>query len=163
MALEKSSATLVDNPTAGRARDGATTRPRAVPWSSRQRKSKPQCRGDVGPGLFAELADLMSQARHLPACGLLMNDAALGGPHELGFGGQEGRLGLRLFPARDRVLDQAQIVAHARTARLVDLGTARDLAGRLLGGLGVGHQRSVVVLRACDHSAAAAARKNDGG
>jgi hypothetical protein len=118
---------------------------------------------DVGLGLFAELADLMGQARHLPARGLLMDDAALGGPHELGFGGQEGRFGLGLIPACDRVIDQAQIVAHARAARLVDLGTARDLAGRLLGGLGVGHQRSVVVLRARDRPAAAAARKNNGG
>ena len=45
--------------------------------------------------------------------------------------------------AGDRLLDIAQMRAHARAARLVDCRAARDLAGRLLGGRRIGHRCSV--------------------
>jgi hypothetical protein len=94
--------------------------------------------------LLAELADLLGQAGNLAARRPLVNDAALGGAHQLRLGGLEGGQRLLLVAAGDRVLDAAQVAAHARAPRLVDLGAARDLAARLLGGFGISHQGSVV-------------------
>src|SRR2546430_974753 len=119
---------------------------RICPASNESRARPDPQERDVA--LLAELADLVSQAGDLAARGPLMDHAALRGPHELGLGGLEGRLRLRLVAARDRVFDQTEVAPHARTARLVDLGATRNLSGRLLCGLGIGHPGSAAMRRA---------------
>src|SRR5579883_928875 len=93
--------------------------------------------------LASELGDLVRQARHLAARVALVNDAVLGGAHQLRLGCLESGQSLLLVAARDRILDATHVAAHARAAPLVHFGAARDLAGRLLGGLGIGHLDSV--------------------
>src|ERR1700685_1042130 len=87
--------------------------------------------------LLAEPADLLGQAGNLAAPRPLVNDAALGRAHQLRLGRLEGGQRLLLLAACNRARDAPQVAAHARAPRPVDLGTARDLAVRLLGGFGI--------------------------
>src|SRR5262249_51415276 len=118
---------------------GAITQSHASARRARQHTStafsRPRDLSSAKSGLLAELADLLGEAGDLAARGPPMDHAALGGPHELRLGRLQGRLSLPLVAARDGVLDQAEVAPHARAPRLVDLGTAGNLAGRLLGGL----------------------------
>ena len=53
--------------------------------------------------------------------------------------GTVAAMGCGTIAGRDRLLHLAHCAAHARTPRLVDDGAAGDLAGGLLGGLGISH------------------------
>src|SRR6185312_3694303 len=114
-------------------------------------------------GLLAELADLVGKTRDLAARRPLVDDAALGGAHQLRLGRLEGAQRLLLVAARNRLFDRPEVGTHARTPRLVDLGAARDLAARLLGGFGIGHKGSVVCGARGPRRAVASARKSNGG
>jgi len=89
--------------------------------------------------LFADLGDLVREARDLSAGIVLVNDVALRRLHQFRFGMGE-RLQRRVaIAALDRFLDGADRAAHLGAARLVDDGAASDLACRLLGGSRIGH------------------------
>src|SRR5215475_1310945 len=60
-----------------------------------------------------ELADLLGQTGDLTARVPFMDHAALRCAHQLGLGGFQRRLGLGLVAARNRVLDEADVAAHA--------------------------------------------------
>ena len=55
------------------------------------------------------------------------------------------RNGASLVAGGDRLLDLSRSGAHARPPRLIDGGTANDLARCLFGGLGIGHNGSTIV------------------
>jgi len=89
--------------------------------------------------LFRELGDLMRQPRNLPARIVLVNDVALRCLHEFGFR-MRHRLQCRVaVAALDRFFDVSNRATHLGAARLIDNGAASNLAGRLLGGSGIGH------------------------
>src|SRR5262245_41895579 len=81
---------------------------------------------------------------------MLVHDAFLGGAHEDRLGLLEGGEGVLAVARRDRFLDLADERAHARAARLVDLGAAHDLARGLLGGLGIRHLGSIAPATVAD-------------
>src|SRR3569623_819780 len=82
---------------------------------------------------------MRGEARHLPACIVLVNDVALGGAHQLRLGllhRFDGGVAVALF---DRRFDEANRTAHLGAAGFVDRGATGNLASRLLGGGGIGH------------------------
>ena len=89
--------------------------------------------------LLGELGDLMGEARNLPARIVLVNDVALRRLHQLWLGAGESFQRRVAVAALDRFLDGTNRAAHLSTTRLVDDGAAGNLAGRLLGGSGIGH------------------------
>src|SRR5215203_1269532 len=80
------------------------------PGKSRAFRTRRQHRSGV------EAADPARQARNFAGCGILVNDALLGGPHELGLRGAEGLGGGGLVARRDRLLDLADEGPHAAAA-----------------------------------------------
>src|ERR1700730_14602128 len=99
--------------------------------------------------LLRKLCDLMAEPRHLPARIVPVNDVALRCAHQLGLGVRH-RLERRVtVAALDRLLDGANGAAHLGAARLVDHGAAGNLAGRLLGGSGIGHRLEFLAGVAC--------------
>src|SRR5947208_17090003 len=76
-----------------------------------------------------------------------MHDTLLCSAHDLGLGHLERRESRGLVAGGDRLLDLAYRAAHARTARGIDFGAARDHASGFAGGGGVGHCLSVVRVR----------------
>src|SRR6185436_13290883 len=73
-----------------------------------------------------------------------MHDALLRGAHDLGLRCLECCCCCYLVAGRDRLLDVAHGRAHARAARGVDFGAARDHACGFAGGGSIGHGLSVV-------------------
>ena len=88
---------------------------------------------------LAELGDRVREARHLPARIVLVNDVALRGLHQFRLGALHRFQRCVAITALDRFLDGADGTTHLSAARLVDDGAAGNLAGRLLGGSGIGH------------------------
>jgi len=81
----------------------------------------------------------MREPRNFSARVVLVNDVALRGLHQFGL-----RMCHRLqrciaIATLDCFFDGSDGAAHLRPARLVDHRAAGNLAGRLLGGSGVGH------------------------
>src|SRR5262245_20691635 len=68
-----------------------------------------------------------------------VHHALLRRPHDDRLRFLQGRKRGLTVAAGDRLFDLAQIGAHPRSARLVDVGAARDLARGLLGGFGIRH------------------------
>src|ERR1700692_4176070 len=75
-----------------------------------------------------------------------MDDAGARGTHESRLGFSHGGGGRSPVAGGDRLFDLAHRTAHAGAPRLVDHGAAGDLAGGLLGGLGISHGVSDVDL-----------------
>lgn len=80
-------------------------------------------------GLFAELGDLVRQPRHFAARGIPMHLALVRRAHQRWLRKLHRVHCLVAVTGGDRFLDLAERAAHARAARLVDLGAARDFAG----------------------------------
>ena len=93
----------------------------------------------VSVSSLRELGDRVSQARHLPARIVLVNDVALRSLHQFRFRVLHRFERRFAITALDRFLDGADRATHLRAARLVDDGAAGNLAGRLFGGSGIGH------------------------
>src|SRR5580692_5173024 len=70
--------------------------------------------------LLAELRHPLGEPRYFAARGILVNDALLGGAHDDRLGLAESGQRDGAIAGRDRILDLADEVAHARAARLVD-------------------------------------------
>jgi len=79
------------------------------------------------------------QAGHLPARIVPVNDVALRGLHQFRFRALHRFQRGIAIAALDRFLDGADRATHLGATRLVDDGAAGNLAGRLLGGSGIGH------------------------
>lgn len=99
---------------------------RAVEPASARRKSDNR-------RLLGELRDPVRQPGNLAAGGVAMNDALLRGADDGGLRLGHCGGGGAAVAGGNRLFDFAHRGAHARTARLVDRGAARDLAGGLLG------------------------------
>src|SRR6185312_11406977 len=93
--------------------------------------------------LLAELCDRMRQAGHFPARVVLLNDVALRCTHQLWLGTRHRLCGRVAVATLDRVLDGADGAAHLGAARLVDHGSAGNLARRFLGGSRIGHRLKI--------------------
>ena len=94
---------------------------------------------DLADDLLGELVDLVGQALNLPARIVLVNDIPLRSLHQFGFRARHRLQRCIAVAALDRFLDGANRATHLGAARLVDDGAAGNLAGRLLGGGGIGH------------------------
>jgi len=94
---------------------------------------------DLADDLLGELGDLVGQARNLPARIVLVNDIALRSLHQLRLGLLHGSKRCVAVAGLDCCLDGTDRAAQLGPARLVDLGAASNLAGRLLGGSRIGH------------------------
>src|SRR5262249_57119238 len=81
----------------------------------------------------SQLGNTMRETRDLAACGTLGDHALLGGAHDLGLGNFQRRERSVAIARRNRLFDLAHRTAQARAARLIDLGSARDLARRFAG------------------------------
>src|ERR1019366_3877054 len=79
------------------------------------------------------------QSRHFARAGVLVHDALADRPHQFRLSFDEGLAGGDSVAAGDGFLELAQIGPHARAARLVDFGSARDLADRFLRAGRIGH------------------------
>jgi len=88
---------------------------------------------------LGELGNLVRQARYLPARIVLVNDIPLRSLHQFGFRARHRLQRCIAVAALDRFLDGANRATHLGAARFVDDGAAGNLAGRLLGGSGIGH------------------------
>jgi len=93
----------------------------------------------LASSLLGELGDLMGEARNLPARIVLVNDVALRCLHQLRLRAGESLQRRVAVAALDRFLDGTNCAAQLGTTRLVDDGATGNLAGRLLGGGGIGH------------------------
>src|SRR5689334_14719265 len=81
----------------------------------------------------------MRQARDLAVRIVAMDDVVLRRLHQLRLGALHCGSRRVAIAALDRFLDGAHRAAQLGPARLVDDGAAGNLAGRLLGGSGIGH------------------------
>src|SRR5690348_10954409 len=125
-----------------------------MPWKSRPLAKRPDCRRTATPmssRLHAQIKRPREGPRHYWQCEMSgsgleglharietahlagghvgVDDALLRGPCDLGLGRLERGNGFVVLAAGDRLFDLADEGAHARPARLVDLGARRDLAG----------------------------------
>jgi hypothetical protein len=81
----------------------------------------------------------MREPRYLSAGIILMNDIALRCLHQFRLSARHRLQCCSAVAALDRLFDDTDRAAHLGAARLVDDGAAGNLAGRLLGGTGIGH------------------------
>jgi hypothetical protein len=81
----------------------------------------------------------MHKSRNLSARRVLVNDVALRRFHQLGLGTRHCLERCVAVTALDRFFDRSDRTTHLGAARFIDNGAAGNLAGRLLGGTGIGH------------------------
>jgi hypothetical protein len=108
--------------------------------------------------LCAELGDLVDEPRHLATGGVAMNGAHLAGADYRRLRFRHGGNCSGAIAGGDRFLDFTHGGAQARAPRLIDHGTARDLARGLLGGFGIGHADRAGGFPRMDENKAAALR-----
>lgn len=93
--------------------------------------------------LRSERLDARGKTGEFPRNRFRMKDAFRRCAMQLRLRGFERGFGRRFIAGRNRFLDLAQEGAHARTARFVHCGAARNLADHLLGGSRVSHVSSL--------------------
>src|SRR5665213_1633993 len=81
----------------------------------------------------------MRESRNLAARIVLVNDVALRCLHQLRLRARHRLQRCIAVAALDRLFDRSYRAAHLGTTRLIDNGTAGNLACRLLGGSSIGH------------------------
>lgn len=96
-------------------------------------------REGVARGLLRQLGDPVREPRDFAAGGVLVNDVALRGLHQLGLGSRHRLDGSVAVTLGERLFDHADRAAHLGAPRFVDEGAAGNLACRLLGGGRIGH------------------------